>query len=176
MGWGSDELGEKSIFFNPWKRLRGGVNLNIILRISCRSISRLCNRIRRCKRCYCAKNKSATIFICSLGQKSTTLVISWCNKKTMFTRKNTCRPLQKYCSTHLNDKNSQFAILCFHNLGGEGEYLTLQDNAYPSKKNSIWFSPGWQNLAAFRREQKWQWKFLSNAYLQFSHKMRRFCA
>ena len=37
-------------------------------------------------------------------------------------------------------------------------------------------SPGWQNLAAFRREQKWQWKLSSNAYLQFSRQMRRFCA
>ena len=36
--------------------------------------------------------------------------------------------------------------------------------------------PGWQNLAAFRREQKWQWKFSSSAYLQFSRQMRRFCA
>ena len=36
--------------------------------------------------------------------------------------------------------------------------------------------PGWQNLATFRREQKWQWKFSSNAYLQFSRQMRPFCA
>ena len=35
---------------------------------------------------------------------------------------------------------------------------------------------GWQNLAAFRREQKWQWKFSSSAYLQFSRQMHRFCA
>ena len=35
---------------------------------------------------------------------------------------------------------------------------------------------GWQNLAAFRREQKWQWKFSSSTYLQFSRQMRRFCA
>ena len=35
---------------------------------------------------------------------------------------------------------------------------------------------GWQNLAAFRREQKWQWKFSSSAYLQFLRQMRRFCA
>ena len=35
---------------------------------------------------------------------------------------------------------------------------------------------GWQNLAAFRREQKWQWKFSSSAYLQISRQMRRFCA
>ena len=34
---------------------------------------------------------------------------------------------------------------------------------------------GWQNLAAFRREQKWQLKFSSNAYLQFSRQMRHFC-
>ena len=35
---------------------------------------------------------------------------------------------------------------------------------------------GWQNLAAFRRKQKWQRKFSSSAYLQFSRQMRRFCA
>ena len=35
---------------------------------------------------------------------------------------------------------------------------------------------GWQNLAAFRRGQKWQWKFSSSAYLQFSQQMGRFCA
>ena len=41
---------------------------------------------------------------------------------------------------------------------------------------SIWYLvPGWQNLAAFRREQKWQWKFSSSAYLQFSRQMRCFC-
>ena len=34
--------------------------------------------------------------------------------------------------------------------------------------------PGWQNLAAFRREQKWPWKFSSSAYLPFSRQMRRF--
>ena len=34
---------------------------------------------------------------------------------------------------------------------------------------------GWQNLAAFRREQKWQGKFSSSAYLQFSRQMRCFC-
>ena len=26
---------------------------------------------------------------------------------------------------------------------------------------------GWQNLAAFRWEQKWQWNFSSSVYLQF---------
>ena len=36
--------------------------------------------------------------------------------------------------------------------------------------------PGWQNLAAFRREQKWQWKVSSSAYIQFLRQMRRFCA
>ena len=42
---------------------------------------------------------------------------------------------------------------------------------------SIWYLvPGWQNLAAFRREQKLQWKFSSNSYLQFSCQMRCFCA
>ena len=40
---------------------------------------------------------------------------------------------------------------------------------------SYHYEPGWQNLAAFRREQKWQWKF-SSAYLQFLRQMRRFCA
>ena len=35
---------------------------------------------------------------------------------------------------------------------------------------------GWQNLAAFRREQKWQCKFSSSAYLQFSRQLRLFCA
>ena len=35
---------------------------------------------------------------------------------------------------------------------------------------------GWQNLAPFRREQKWQWEFSSSAYLQFLRQMRRFCA
>ena len=38
------------------------------------------------------------------------------------------------------------------------------------------FGTGWQNLAAFRRGQKWPWKFSSSAYLQFSRQMRRFCA
>ena len=40
-----------------------------------------------------------------------------------------------------------------------------------------WSRPGsgWQNLAAFRREQKYQWKFSSSAYLQFSRQMRCFC-
>ena len=38
------------------------------------------------------------------------------------------------------------------------------------------YRTGWKNLAAFRREQKWQWKFSSSAYLQFSRQMRRFCA
>ena len=35
---------------------------------------------------------------------------------------------------------------------------------------------GWQNLAAFRRGQKWPWKFPWSTYLQFSRQMRRFCA
>ena len=35
---------------------------------------------------------------------------------------------------------------------------------------------GWQNLTAFRREQKWQWKFSSSAYLQSLRQMRCFCA
>ena len=35
---------------------------------------------------------------------------------------------------------------------------------------------GWQNLAAFRREQNWQWKFSLTAYLQFLHQMHCFCA
>ena len=38
------------------------------------------------------------------------------------------------------------------------------------------YRTGWKNLAASRREQKWQWKFSSSAYLQFSRQMRRFCA
>ena len=48
----------------------------------------------------------------------------------------------------------------------------------PCRWQTEWRNPqaGWQNLAAFRREQKWQWKFLSSAYLQFSRQMRRFCA
>ena len=37
-------------------------------------------------------------------------------------------------------------------------------------------APGLQNLAAFRRGQKWPWKFASTAYLQFSRQMHRFCA
>ena len=39
-----------------------------------------------------------------------------------------------------------------------------------------WLTPGWQNLAAFHWEQKWQWKFSSSAYLQFLRQLRRFCA
>jgi len=35
---------------------------------------------------------------------------------------------------------------------------------------------GWQNLVAFRWEQKWQRKFLPSAFLQLSRQMRRFCA
>ena len=35
---------------------------------------------------------------------------------------------------------------------------------------------GLQILAAFRREQKWQGKLSSSAYLQFSRQMRRFSA
>ena len=35
---------------------------------------------------------------------------------------------------------------------------------YPSR--TLYYSrPGWQNLAAFRREQRWQWKFPSSEYL-----------
>ena len=37
-------------------------------------------------------------------------------------------------------------------------------------------SPGWQDLAGFRRGQKWPWNLSSSAYLQFSRQMRRFCA
>ena len=36
--------------------------------------------------------------------------------------------------------------------------------------------PGWQDLAGFRRGQKWPWNLSSSAYLQFSRQMRRFCA
>ena len=35
---------------------------------------------------------------------------------------------------------------------------------------------GWQNLAAFRRGQKWPWKFSSSAYLHFLRQIRPFCA
>ena len=35
---------------------------------------------------------------------------------------------------------------------------------------------GWQELAGFRRGQKWPWNLSSSAYLQFSRQMRRFCA
>ena len=35
---------------------------------------------------------------------------------------------------------------------------------------------GWQDLAGFRRGQKWPWNLSSSAYLQFSRQMRRFCA
>ena len=38
----------------------------------------------------------------------------------------------------------------------------------------FWLLSGWQNLAAFGREQNWQLKFSSSAYLQFSRQMRRF--
>ena len=37
-------------------------------------------------------------------------------------------------------------------------------------------SAGWQDLAGFRRGQKWPWNLSSSAYLQFSRQMRRFCA
>ena len=36
--------------------------------------------------------------------------------------------------------------------------------------------PGWQNLAAFCQEQKWQWKFSSSTYSQILRQMPRFCA
>ena len=36
--------------------------------------------------------------------------------------------------------------------------------------------PGWQDLAGFRRGQKWPWNLSSSAYLQFLRQMRRFCA
>ena len=39
---------------------------------------------------------------------------------------------------------------------------------FPSSSSLTKDMSGWQNLAAFRREQKWQWKFSSSAYLQFS--------
>ena len=48
---------------------------------------------------------------------------------------------------------------------------------YRDRSQIIWVQlsyAGWQNLAAFRREQKWQWKFSSCAYLQFLRQMRRF--
>ena len=35
---------------------------------------------------------------------------------------------------------------------------------------------GWQDLAGFRRGQKWPWNLSSSAYLQFSRQMRSFCA
>ena len=35
---------------------------------------------------------------------------------------------------------------------------------------------GWQNLAAFRREQKWPSKFSPSSYLQFLRQKHRFCA
>ena len=46
------------------------------------------------------------------------------------------------------------------------------------KKSSSWnpVIPGWQDLAGFRRGQKWPWNLSSSAYLQFSRQMRRFCA
>ena len=56
--------------------------------------------------------------------------------------------------------------------------FSLNEHNWSYRKNGsmLNFIAGWQNLAAFRREQKWQWKFSSNAYLQFSRQMRRFCA
>ena len=35
--------------------------------------------------------------------------------------------------------------------------------------------PGWQKLAAFRRGQKWTWKFSADTFLLFSRQMRCFC-
>ena len=63
-----------------------------------------------------------------------------------------------------------FFIICCSNM----LYDLHQSAMTPGFENNVTqLEPGWQNLAAFRREQKWQWKFSSNAYLQFSH---RFCA
>ena len=39
-------------------------------------------------------------------------------------------------------------------------YIYFKETEDPSRA-------GWQNLAAFRRGQKWPWKFSSSAYLQF---------
>ena len=53
-------------------------------------------------------------------------------------------------------------------------YVRASSNLSPNfSAKALRAFAGWQNLAAFRREQKWQWKFSSNAYLQFS---RHFCA
>ena len=43
---------------------------------------------------------------------------------------------------------------------------------------SCWqlFLAGWQDLAGFRRGQKWPLNLSSSAYLQFSRQMHRFCA
>ena len=49
----------------------------------------------------------------------------------------------------------------FHNMTQEPVYLS---------------NAGWQDLAGFRRGQKWPWNLSSSAYLQFSRQMRRFCA
>ena len=54
--------------------------------------------------------------------------------------------------------------------------LSIWGNKFSKTVRLSLRSPGWQNLAAFRRGQKWPWKFLSSALLQFLRQMRRFCA
>ena len=40
----------------------------------------------------------------------------------------------------------------------------------------VWKRAGWQDLAGFRRGQKWPWNLSSSAYWQFLRQMHRFCA
>ena len=49
-------------------------------------------------------------------------------------------------------------------------------NIWPNLCTKFMCSAGWQDLAGFRRGQKWPWNLSSSAYLQFSRQMRRFCA
>ena len=55
-------------------------------------------------------------------------------------------------------------------------HLTLSNWQCQLFVNLIWLTAGWQDLAGFRRGQKWPWNLSSSAYLQFSRQMRRFCA
>ena len=111
----------------------------------------------------------------------THLMLKICiNKKgtiTIYTLYETCRGAVR-CSAFL----SSITFPIYFRNGMQHRWLMLSSFSrtfiYWSRiwRKIEYFGTGWQNLAAFRREQKWHWKFPSNAFLQFSRQMRRFCA
>ena len=70
--------------------------------------------------------------------------------------------------------NVRFKLRHIPSIYGHSFKISLKLNSnlkifstFECVQNTTWCPPGCQNLAAFRREQKWRRKFSSTAYLQF---------